>query len=191
MKTKPSKTHIRIGLYLVLGMLLLLASIAAQAQSGGGYDLSWSTVDGGGQTWSEGGNYKLGGTIGQHDAGAEHSDGDYALQGGFWHAPCSPEAVDVTISCNGNRVQLDWTPDPATANKAYAIHRSTSPYQLPVPTNPHASKSSEPWEWTDEGGTCGDTASNYYYIVRSVCIGAHADGEERAEFDFGLVPGAP
>jgi hypothetical protein len=41
---------------LVLALLaLLLLGSAALAQSGGGYDLTWSTVDGGGRTWSSGG----------------------------------------------------------------------------------------------------------------------------------------
>lgn len=61
---------------------LLLATVAL-AQSGGGYDLSWSTVDGGGYTWSEGGGYSLGGTAGQPDAGVI-SGGAYTLSGGFW-----------------------------------------------------------------------------------------------------------
>jgi hypothetical protein len=173
--------------FTVLTMLVLAAG--AQAQSGGGYDLSWSTVDGGGQTWSTGGVYSLGGTIGQPDAGSEHGGGNYELQGGFWHAPCSPEAVAVTIGCSGNRVELNWSHDPA--NMAYTIHRSTSPYRAPNPSKPHDTVSSAPWEWTDAPNTCGNTATNYYYIVRSVCIGAHGDGAERAEFDFGLVPGSP
>jgi hypothetical protein len=67
---------------LALTALLLLASVA-RAQSGGGYDLTWSTVDGGGATWSEGGGYSLGGTIGQPDAGVL-SGGGYTLAGGFW-----------------------------------------------------------------------------------------------------------
>ena len=41
----------------------------ANAQSGGGYDLSWHTIDGGGGT-STGGVYSVSGTIGQPDAGA-------------------------------------------------------------------------------------------------------------------------
>ncbi len=51
-------------------------------QSGGDYDLSWSTIDGGGGT-STGGNYSLSGTIGQPDAGTM-AGGDYTLTGGFW-----------------------------------------------------------------------------------------------------------
>jgi hypothetical protein len=69
-------------LLLALVALLLLSSVA-RAQSGGGYDLTWSTVDGGGATWSEGGGYALGGTVGQPDAGVL-SGGGYTLAGGFW-----------------------------------------------------------------------------------------------------------
>jgi hypothetical protein len=48
-----------------------------------GYDLSWYTIDGGGATFSTGGGYQLGGTIGQADAGVL-SGGSYTLNGGFW-----------------------------------------------------------------------------------------------------------
>ena len=55
----------------------------ALAQTGGGYDLTWSTIDGGGGT-STGGAYSLSGTIGQPDAG-NLSGGVYTLNGGFWN----------------------------------------------------------------------------------------------------------
>jgi hypothetical protein len=48
-----------------------------------GYTLDWWTVDGGGTMFSTGGNYSLGGSIGQPDAGTS-SGGTYALSGGFW-----------------------------------------------------------------------------------------------------------
>jgi hypothetical protein len=69
---------------LALASLLLLTPLAL-AQSGDGYDLSWWTVDGGGYTFSTGGNYTLGGTIGQPDAGSL-TGGAYTLGGGFWGA---------------------------------------------------------------------------------------------------------
>lgn len=47
------------------------------------YELSWHTFDGGGATFSAGGAYSLGGSIGQADAGAM-SGGSYSLIGGFW-----------------------------------------------------------------------------------------------------------
>jgi len=71
-----------LRLLLLVALLSLLASVA-RAQSGGGYDLSWSTIDGGGYTWSTGGGYSLGGTVGQPDAGVL-SGGGYTLSGGFW-----------------------------------------------------------------------------------------------------------
>jgi hypothetical protein len=74
----------RASLFLILTALLLLANIAS-AQTGDGYDLTWSTVDGGGYTFSTGGGYALGGTIGQPDAGTL-GGGSYTLEGGFWGA---------------------------------------------------------------------------------------------------------
>ena len=50
--------------------------------NGSDYEISWSTIDGGGGR-SSGGTYTLTGTIGQADAGGM-SGGDYELQGGFW-----------------------------------------------------------------------------------------------------------
>ncbi len=54
------------------------------AQTGGSYDLTWNTIDGGGGT-STGGAYSLSGTIGQPDAGIQIG-GAYTLNGGFWAA---------------------------------------------------------------------------------------------------------
>ncbi len=80
---------------IILAVLLILAlavgTIAVYAQAGGGYDLTWNTVDGGGVTFASGGGYTLGGTAGQPDAAtwggasAPLSMG-YTLSGGFWHA---------------------------------------------------------------------------------------------------------
>jgi len=41
----------------------LMCAAAASAQSGGGYDVTRSTIDGGGATFSTGGGYRLGGTL--------------------------------------------------------------------------------------------------------------------------------
>jgi hypothetical protein len=72
----------RAARFLALAILLLLVSSVSAATLDGDYDLSWWTVDGGGET-STGGGYALSGTIGQPDAG-EMSGGDYTLSGGFW-----------------------------------------------------------------------------------------------------------
>lgn len=65
------------------GFLLLVMVSLALAQTGDGYDLTWSTVDGGGATFSTGGGYALGGTAGQPDAGLL-AGGGYSLGSGFW-----------------------------------------------------------------------------------------------------------
>jgi hypothetical protein len=65
----------------VLPVCLLLSS-PSSAQSGGPYEITWSTIDGGGGQ-SSSGPYTLTGTIGQPDA-AYSAGGDYELLGGFW-----------------------------------------------------------------------------------------------------------
>jgi len=56
--------------------------VSVLAMSGGGYEISWSTIDGGGGV-SAGGQYTVAGTIGQPEAGVM-GGGDYELLGGFW-----------------------------------------------------------------------------------------------------------
>jgi hypothetical protein len=63
-------------LLLCLGLVLPAVGFAQQ------YSIDWYTIDGGGGT-STNGQYTLGGTIGQPDAGTM-SGGNYALTGGFW-----------------------------------------------------------------------------------------------------------
>jgi len=71
-----------IAVFVVASILTVSLAGVAVAQTGGGYDLTWSTVDGGGGS-SSGGGYTLDGTIGQADAGTL-SGGGYTLGGGFW-----------------------------------------------------------------------------------------------------------
>ena len=69
--------------FLVGAVVLSLGLGAVYAQSGGGYDLSWWTMDGGGGQVAAGG-YVLDGSIGQPDASAPLAGGGYELTGGFW-----------------------------------------------------------------------------------------------------------
>jgi hypothetical protein len=101
--------------FVALGVLILATSGAA-AQSGGGFDLSWNTIDGGGGT-SVGGIFTLSGTIGQADAGTPMTGGIFSLSGGFWPGAsvaqptgCSP--ADVTNTDGDN----PGTPDNAVDN---------------------------------------------------------------------------
>jgi hypothetical protein len=73
-------------MFIALAALFVALSVSnaiALAQSGNGFDLTWSTIDGGGGS-SGGGLYSLAGTIGQPDAGLL-GGGGYTLNGGFWN----------------------------------------------------------------------------------------------------------
>jgi hypothetical protein len=70
---------------LLVPLVFLLIGSAALARDGGGYDLSWWTVDGGGGRAKAGlpGPYALDATIGQPDVRVWQGSG-YTLAGGFW-----------------------------------------------------------------------------------------------------------
>src|SRR5690242_16965649 len=82
-RRKSKVTALTVALLSLFGI-----ATAVYAQVGGGFDLSWSTIDGGGGTFSTGGAYSVGGTIGQPDAGTLQG-GTYAVRGGFWGATAS------------------------------------------------------------------------------------------------------
>ena len=75
---------ILILLALVALTLFIANATSTRAQTSGTYELTWSTIDGGGATFSTGGVYELGGTIGQPDASNNMSGGNFGLAGGFW-----------------------------------------------------------------------------------------------------------
>jgi hypothetical protein len=98
-------------LLLVLGCFVGLTK-SALAQN---YSIDWYTIDGGGGT-STGGVYSVTGTIGQPDAGALMTGGNYTLQGGFWaiQAVQTPGAPLLSISrTTTNTVVVSW-PSPST-----------------------------------------------------------------------------
>jgi hypothetical protein len=64
-------------------VILLLVASSTFAQAGGIYNLTNGTIASGGATFSTGGSYRVGGSIGQPTAGGM-SDGIYMLGGGFW-----------------------------------------------------------------------------------------------------------
>ena len=65
-------------------LTILIAAIAFAQSSGGDFEITKSTINGGGGI-SSGGNFSLIGTIGQHDANPQISTGgEFAHAGGFW-----------------------------------------------------------------------------------------------------------
>ncbi len=92
-------------------ILTLAFAPAALAQD---FEISWHTIDGGGEMFSNGGNFELSGTIGQPDAGVM-TGGDFALTGGFWQPfdtvvhPCAALVCGDT-SCDGTFNGADIDP---------------------------------------------------------------------------------
>ena len=104
-------------------------TLAAQAQSGGPFDLSWSTIDGGGGT-STGGAFTLNGTLGQPDAGAM-SGGNFSLAGGFWGASQTPPPVGsviIKVWVVGGEVRLRFTGIPGRIYYVERAHSVTGPW---------------------------------------------------------------
>jgi hypothetical protein len=89
--------HSRILRASLLGVLAFAQGARVSAQTGGPYDLTRSTIDGGGATFTGGGIYGLGGTIGQVDAGAS-SAGVFVLRGGFWPTGLEGELATPTVT---------------------------------------------------------------------------------------------
>lgn len=77
------RTIVAAGLLVLWSALLVVQPASGETQAqGGGYDLSWWTVAGGGGQIG-GGEYTLGGTIGQPAPGLL-AGGEYTLGSGFW-----------------------------------------------------------------------------------------------------------
>src|SRR5215471_15509266 len=65
-----------------ISLAVILLATGAHAQTGGGFDLRWNVVPGGGAS-SSSGAYKVTGSGGQPDAG-QVSGGAWKISGGFW-----------------------------------------------------------------------------------------------------------
>lgn len=104
--------------------LLLFVPMLSRAQSGGQFDLSWSTIDGGGGA-SGAGQFSLVGTIGQPDAG-KLTGGNFSIEGGFWSGisvtqmPGAP-ILKIKLLANGQAL-LSW---PITVN-GFSLQESPS-----------------------------------------------------------------
>src|SRR5271166_1518915 len=104
---KEGSRGVRGGLCLLTFLILQSAGcFRAQAQ----YSIDWYKVSGGGGT-STGGVYSVSGTIGQPDAGAAMSGGNYSVAGGFWSLISvvqTPGAPTLSVTHSGNSVIVSW-----------------------------------------------------------------------------------
>ncbi|MEM7114594.1 MAG: hypothetical protein AAF614_19310 [Chloroflexota bacterium] len=168
--------------FMMLLLLLLLAvTTLAGAQTGSGFDLSWTSLDAGGGR-SNGGNFALGGTIGQADAEVLAA-GDFSLSGGFWQCWTATAVSFPMIATSNGNIQLSWASSVPTAN----VYRAANdPYF--IPNSAYATGVSSSW---NDIGVAGDPANNYTYVIRALNgCGESADSQRLGEFDFTIVPGS-
>ena len=98
MNRKPNDP-LRVALLRFAAVTLTLA--LAPSAFGQDFDLSWYTIDGGGEMFSNGGDFELSGTIGQPDAGVAMTGGSFELIGGFW-AGTTPVECTCLGDVNGD-----------------------------------------------------------------------------------------
>ncbi|MAO24606.1 MAG: hypothetical protein CMJ35_15180 [Phycisphaerae bacterium] len=88
----------KINAVSMLCSLAMCSAAALAGPSGGGFEITWYTIDAGGTMNSSGDGFELSGTIGQPDAGPVMTGGQFSLAGGFWpgvdNAPACP--ADLT-----------------------------------------------------------------------------------------------
>ena len=112
-------------------LALALAAASAHAQAGGAYEMSRSTHSGGGLIPVTGGEYTLGGSIGQADAGVL-AGGTFSLVGGFWGA--------ATTATTGVAPATDAIPKVFACRMASANPvRASLTLALDLPTAQHVS----------------------------------------------------
>jgi hypothetical protein len=87
---------VRRWLLIAFLFLILLASASFVLAQSGDFELPWFTVDGGGSSGSQGGEFSLASTIGQPDAGIL-SGGDFGLDGGLVGGVARQSQLDSTV----------------------------------------------------------------------------------------------
>jgi len=130
----------------------------AHAQTGGGFDLSWSTIDSAGGTRT-GGGFTLAGTIGQPDAGVMSGGGSFTIDGGFWGITAlqTPGAPLLSVARQDSGVRIFW-PLPATGfvlDHSPTVTDAWSQVSFPYVTNA-----------TDISTTVSAPAMNRFYRLR-------------------------
>jgi hypothetical protein len=164
-------------------MVLLVAgawpmATIALAQTGGPYDLSWSTIDEGGPS-STGDSYSLGGTAGQIDASGPLTGGSFELTGGFWAVengpPTAVTLASFTATPQTGSILVAWETAMEIDTVGFNLYRAQSSSGNWVRLNAALIPSQSPgsvfgatYTWLDENVVSGIT---YYYKLEDVEVG--------------------
>ncbi len=170
-------------------------------------DPAWWTLDGGGWTFSSGGAYTLGATIGQPDAWGM-AGGDYALMGGFWggYVPPTYQAYlpvllrkhpylpgpdlvvdDILVSQYGVQVVIANQGDEAVPGWFWV--------DLYISPNPPPSRVNQTWEQIADYGIVWGVPQGAVYLNPGVSFTLTISDSyywpERSSFPWPLPIGAP
>src|SRR5262245_2405158 len=145
---------------------MVTLAVHATAQSGGGFDLSWNTIDGGGGSCSGGpaggSKFALSGTTGQFDAGG-CAAGAYPLQGGFLASFQNPAGPELKVTTSFGALIITW---PAASCSGFHLEASARP-------------SGGPWVDLGEGFPSGPdrfvavaaASAQNFFRLRKACAG--------------------
>ena len=99
-----------------VGLLLVLTFCAPGHAAAQNFTLERYTIAGGGGA-STGGVYAVNGTIGQPDAGAPMTNGQYSVTGGFWALPVAVQIVGAPtltiVPAAPGIATISWAPNTA------------------------------------------------------------------------------
>jgi hypothetical protein len=123
-----------------LSLLLLVLAVAllgvVSVYALGAYNLDWWAVNGGGATFSAGGSYSLGASVGQPAAGTS-GGGSYTLIGGFWGGDAAATPTPTLTPANTPTPTVTETRTPTVTPTSTGLTRTPTPgtpTQTPTPT---------------------------------------------------------
>ena len=167
----------------------VIANLNIDLPSSANFEVGCSVFGIGGGTKSSG-SYTVHSTTGQAHSTSTLQSGSYQVRSGFWNncgtAPVAP-FVTTALSANGEAIELTFTHH--GNNTLYEVYRSNMPYFDPSELMPVATITPPTNTFSSTVGI-GDTATNYYWIIRAITNGLYADSNGAGEFDFAIVPGS-
>lgn len=162
----------------LLAGALLTAIPAIYAQTGGGVDLSWHVLGGGGASSNTGGAIMLGGTLGQTAPGPS-SGGAVELKGGFWGlddgGALAVTLADFYAEQAGGLVRVTWETASELDNRGFNLYRGgsasgpdTQLNDLLIPSQSPGSAGGFVYTWDDDYELV--SGSEYFYWLDDIDV---------------------
>ncbi len=181
------KPRYKVGFLLTLMLFLLATGITFVSAQSDGYHLRQWKVAGGGTTFSTGGSYRVGGTIGQHDAGTL-SGGSFTVRGGFWSSFTAGGTVSPTLDL-AKSVSSPVAAPGQTLTFTLSL-TATGPMAIPAILTDTLPISMTYVNGSVTGGATYNAATRQIRFAGSIGTGAATIITYRATVDLGVPPGS-